>query len=99
MFTTAGMTEARNSEVKIEDVPRAVFADLLRFVYTGRCPVDNLQPLAVAADKYDLGPLRAWCERKLSKSVAADTAGSLLVLADVHRLSALKAYVLDFTVE
>ncbi|KAL6953833.1 hypothetical protein U1Q18_046963 [Sarracenia purpurea var. burkii] len=51
-----------------------------------------------AADKYDLGELKALCENVLSNNLSADSAAKTLALADLHHASELKSKTMNYIV-
>lgn len=92
------MQERALGEVVVTDVEYDVFADLLRFVYTGRVP-DNIVkpwPLFVAADKYQLERLKVACEVALLSRLTVGTAADTLLLADSHSAHELRKGALEF---
>ena len=54
------------------------------------------EELLAAADKYDLVVLKKMCETVLFSSLTVENAVDLLVLADMHCASQLKAHVIQF---
>jgi speckle-type POZ protein len=68
MFKHSSKEQSTN-QVNIEDIKPEVFQELLRFVYTGRVPLDKLETMAVglfiAADKYLLDELKLKCQNYL----------------------------------
>ncbi len=92
------MKEKRSDTVEISDLDPEVLSDLLAYLYTGNCP--NLSTLAKelmnVANKYQLPRLMAMCEKELESRVVAKSVIELLVLADFHQASHLKAACLKF---
>jgi speckle-type POZ protein len=93
--------ENLSSLVVIEDTEPDVFYELLRFIYTGRVPLDKMNKLAtgllVAADKYLLNQLKAQCENHLYCHMSVDNCFELLLMdqrypADRFREEAIKFF-------
>ncbi|XP_046632054.1 speckle-type POZ protein-like [Daphnia pulicaria] len=93
--------ENLSSLVVIEDTEPDVFYELLRFIYTGRVPLDKMNKLAsgllVAADKYLLDQLKAECENHLHCHMSVDNCFELLLIdqqypADQFREEAIKFF-------
>ena len=70
------MKEQSTNQVKIEDIEPGVFDQLLRFIYTGRVPLDKLETMAadlfIAADKYLMDELKMKCENYLLSQMSPD---------------------------
>ncbi|XP_077544716.1 speckle-type POZ protein-like [Haemaphysalis longicornis] len=92
------MKESKLGRVEITDCDFEVFNEVVEFIYTGRAPKlnDMAEQVLRAADKYDLGRLKAMCEDALSSKLSVETAAELLVLADTHNADQLKANALLF---
>ncbi|KAH9364039.1 hypothetical protein HPB48_000112 [Haemaphysalis longicornis] len=92
------MKEKVQGRVKITDFSFGVFRQVIEFIYTGRAPKLNqmADKVLVAAEKYDLGRLKAMCEDVLCKKLSVGTAAEMLVLADMHNADQLKANTLRF---
>lgn len=92
------MEESRKGRVEISDIDPDVFHEMLKFVYTGSTP--QLQGMAddllAAADKYDLDRLKVMCEEALCSNLTVDNVCDVLILADMHSATQLKAQALDF---
>lgn len=93
------MREASEGVVTISDIEPPVFRALLHFLYADALPADlrdgGMQPemaqhLLLAADRYQLGRLRAMCERCLCDSVHVDNVATTLMLADRSRATELR---------
>jgi len=84
--------------IQISDLDPDVVRELLRFIYSGRA--SNLERLDArllpAADKYGMERLKVLCEESLRANLTAETAGSTLLLAEVHSLEDLKKHTLEF---
>ncbi|UYV64800.1 SPOP, partial [Cordylochernes scorpioides] len=93
-----GIEENLQNRVDIEDLEPQVVRGMLRYIYTGTAP--NLHKLAqgmlIAADKYDLGQLKAECEETLRIGLTVENAAELLMLADNHRAEQLKELAVEF---
>lgn len=94
----SNFAEAQNGRVKIHDVERDVFQEMLNFIYTGK--VENLNEMAddllAAADKYALARLKVMCEEALSSNLTPDNVASVLILADMHCAKQLKELSLRY---
>jgi speckle-type POZ protein len=82
------MKEQSTSQVKMEDIDPEVFDQLLRFIYTGRVPLDKLQTMAaglfIAADKYLMDELKMKCENYLFSQMSPDNCVILLLHGDLN---------------
>ncbi|KAL6953828.1 hypothetical protein U1Q18_046958 [Sarracenia purpurea var. burkii] len=100
MFEPNGMQESENNRIDVTDIREDVMEEMLRYIYTGN--VGKLDELAddlfKAADKYDLGELKALCEIFLNDDLSVDNAASTLALADLHRAYDLKSKTMDYIV-
>jgi speckle-type POZ protein len=80
--------EQSTNQVKIEDIDPEVFDQLLRFIYTGRVPLDKLETMAaglfIAADKYLLDELKMKCENYLLSQMSPDNCVILLLHGDLQ---------------
>lgn len=87
-----------SDRVVIANVEPDVFADLLRFVYTGCVPEPIAKPdsLLRAAHRYKLDRLKATCEQTLISRLSVETAADMLILAHQHDAGTLCSRVLDF---
>jgi speckle-type POZ protein len=88
MFQQGKFREAHTKTVDIEDVDPGVFRQLLRFLYSGQVPewedADVMEPLFVAADKYQVDALKSLCEDCLIPKLELENAIRFLVLAHLH---------------
>jgi len=98
----SGMSESRDGIVVIEDCGVAVFKELLKFLYTGNIRQGflkaNIQELFAMSDKYALEDLKLVCEKTLLQLLTAQTAVSILLLADKHHSTKLKKEVMNYAV-
>jgi speckle-type POZ protein len=82
------MKEQSTNQVKIEDIDPEVFDQLLRFIYTGRVPLDKLETMAaslfIAADKYLMDELKMKCENYLFSQMSPDNCVILLLHGDLQ---------------
>lgn len=102
------MREGETGEVTITDMLPDVFRVLLYFIYADDLPAelrDNkmdtsmAQHLLMAADRYQLGRLRAMAERRLCETLDIETVSTTLVLADKSNASNLRKVCLSFTAQ
>ena len=92
------MAESIGSKITVEDLSGEVMENLIGYIYTGRVAAleDQAEGLLVAADKYDLGGLKAVCEDAIAKTLNADNAVDLLLLADGYNAIQLKEHVMNY---
>ncbi|KAB8115920.1 hypothetical protein EE612_056760 [Oryza sativa] len=97
------MREHAATTIRVDDMDAAVFAALLRFVYTDELPeLDGgsaaamAQHLLVAADRYDMERLKKVCEDKMVRHLDVGTAATSLALAEQHDCPELKKAILRF---
>ncbi len=80
--------ENSTNQVKIDDIEPEVFDQLLRFIYTGRVPLDKLEKMAaglfIAADKYLMDELKMKCENYLLSQMSPDNCVILLLNGDLQ---------------
>ncbi len=80
--------ENSTNQVKIEDIEPEVFDQLLRFIYTGRVPLDKLETMAaglfIAADKYLMDELKMKCENYLLSQMTPGNCVILLLHGDLQ---------------
>ena len=80
--------EQSTNQVKIDDIEPEVFDQLLRFIYTGRVPLDKLETMAaglfIAADKYLMDELKMKCENYLLSQMSPDNCVILLLHGDLQ---------------
>jgi speckle-type POZ protein len=83
--------EQLTNQVKIDDIDPEVFDQLLRFIYTGRVPLDKLQTMAagllIAADKCLMDELKMKCENYLFSQMSPDNCVILLLHGDLQNPS------------
>ncbi|KAH9364053.1 hypothetical protein HPB48_016391 [Haemaphysalis longicornis] len=92
------MKEEKEGRVEIMDCEFEVFREVVEYMYTGRAPKVNemAEQVLVAAEKYDLGRLKAMCEDVLCSKLSVGTAAEMLALADMHNADQLKINALEF---
>uniref|UniRef100_A0A6V7JGS3 BTB domain-containing protein n=1 Tax=Bracon brevicornis TaxID=1563983 RepID=A0A6V7JGS3_9HYME len=90
MFTNENSEESKTNEIKIDDAEPAVVKAMLEFIYTDRVKNLNLyaRKLFAIAHKYELERLKNLCEQTLYRSLNAQNAGEILMLA--HSYGSLK---------
>ena len=99
-----GMREGREARVEIEDLSPLVVRGLLHWLYTGRVSgaleseedASKLAELFLAADKYDVAPLKAHTERLLRENLNNDSVCTVFALADTFRAVDMKAQALAY---
>jgi speckle-type POZ protein len=79
--------EQSTNQVNIEDIEPEVFQELLRFIYTGRVPLEKLETMAAAlfitADKYLLDELKIKCENYFTHQMTPENCVVLLSTGDL----------------
>ncbi|CAL1281779.1 unnamed protein product [Larinioides sclopetarius] len=99
---TSDMKERNSDCIEVDDLGDDVVQQLLLFLYSDA--VQNLEwamatGLYYAADKYEIGRLKAVCSSFLVEHLSPTNAGELLLLADTHSDGDLKGGVEDFILE
>ncbi|CAL1300936.1 unnamed protein product [Larinioides sclopetarius] len=99
---TNDMKERNTASIEVDDLGDDVVQQLLLFLYTDT--VQNLEwalatRLYYAADKYEIGRLKAVCSSFLVEHLTPATAGELLLLADTYSDGDLKKVVEDFILD
>jgi len=91
------MKESLEGEVELE-VSKDVFVQLLRFLYTGKCEVEGVDPAALfgLAHQYDIVSLQDLCAAKMASRVAVNNAAEWLVLAHTYEQGLLKESCLSY---
>jgi BTB/POZ domain len=90
MLEKGKFKEGRTRTVEIEDIEPAVFKEMLRHLYTGKAPPmeedeeEMIEPLFLAADKYQIKALKDFCARSLTSKLNMQTVVHYLVLAHLH---------------
>ena len=102
MFQHSCMQESKTRKVIIEDIQPEIFKELLHYIYSGRCSTplteSTVQPLFVAADKYDIKDLKEDCVRYLLPCVNAKNAVEIMIWADLQSIDKLKEVTLECVV-
>ena len=95
------LQESATNIVTVTDIDPEVFKELLTYIYTGKAP--NIQTLASSllnpAEKYQLGRLKALCERQMSYGLQVENAAETLVLAHTYGADQLKKNALKFIIK
>ncbi|CAM0877990.1 unnamed protein product [Alopecurus aequalis] len=99
--------EKSSQQIQVEGIDAAAFKAMLNYIYTdavsdfdqrSEATTELAQDLLAAADRYGLDRLKMICETKLSDSINAGTAATILAFAEQHNCSQLKAKCIDFIV-
>jgi len=87
----ADMIESRSNEVEVPDIRPAVFNQLLRYLYTDEPPTysDMTAEILVAADKYEIEPLKTICSNSLRSHLDRNNVIKLMILAESLSLPCL----------
>ena len=99
MFDHPDLKENQLNRVDIEDVKPEVFQALLRFIYTDRVDlkdVETSKDLLIAANRYLLQLLKFRCEKVLIQRLTTANCSEMLLLADTHNAPHLKTTTTDF---
>jgi speckle-type POZ protein len=79
--------ENSTNQVNIEDIEPDVFHEMLRFIYTGRVPLEKLETMAaslfITADKYLLDELKIKCENYFTHQMTPENCVVLLLHGDL----------------
>jgi len=97
--TQEGDSSSSLIKVHVEDVPHDVFLQLMKYIYTGDMPSDDVQMvigLLDCAHKFVLSRLRSKCEAILSTYVTHDQVVSLLQLACGYNCPHLRTVCLTY---
>ncbi|TRY70528.1 hypothetical protein TCAL_10293 [Tigriopus californicus] len=93
------MKEARELQIRIEDVEPATLKDMLEFLYSddvkgiGLSRTVKLLPLA---EKYNIRSLCNFCVEALSTHITVEHAGEIAVLAEQHQIRPLLEKTINF---
>ncbi|KAL6661105.1 hypothetical protein ACP70R_000489 [Stipagrostis hirtigluma subsp. patula] len=99
------MADTTMQSITLQEIEPAAFNIMLRFMYTdalptddelGDSPVEMMQHLLAAADRYGLDRLKLMCANKLWENVSADTVASVLACAETYNIPELKSKCIDF---
>jgi len=90
MLSAENMQEASQSRLSMVDIEPNTLAALLKYLYTGDVDASQSTGLLIAADKYNLQPLRQACESNLVKGLNGQNVVDLILLADRHHAKDLK---------
>lgn len=97
----SGMAESVGPcEVVIQDIEYPVMRELLRYLYTDRTPDASLaSELLEAAEKYQLGRLKAICGQQLADAITVGSCCDVLSLATRFRVPGLWERCMHFAVK
>ena len=93
------MLEKTEGLVTIVDVSNEVLKEILQYIYTGKEPnfeKTDVFGLVSAADKYQLDELKIMCARYLWNNLTSENVSDILILADAHHATELKAQAIKF---
>jgi len=92
------MLESAHSTIEIPDFDEQVVQGMLEFIYTGEVKdlKDMADDLMQIGEKYDLQGLKAIGEGAVAQSLTVENAVEVLVLADLHNATTLKAKTISF---
>ena len=95
------MEESKTGRITIKDIDPDVFQQLLYFIYSGRkkTPLteENVQPLFVAADKYDVKDLWEECIFYMVSSIRVYNAIDLMIFAHLYSIEELEEAAIFFS--
>ena len=93
----ASQSNELKNEIKVDDTSKETIEKLLRFLYTGRTRISDIDvPLLEAANKYKIDNLKAICELELAKTLNDDRATNLAQVASSCGSKEFKKHVLGF---
>jgi len=97
MFSS-GLRESQSNRIEIFDCTTNVFIDVLRFIYTDTCAIndDNCIPLLEQANFFQLDRLKAICECYWFDNINVHNAASVLQVADRFNALQLKNFAMEF---
>ena len=95
------MQESVANAVNLPDIEPDVLKELLIYIYTTESPnlKEHATSLLYQAEKYQLGHLKALCERRLSYDLHVDNVAKVLLLADACSAEQLKRNALLYISE
>ena len=74
-----------------------VFEQLLKYIYTGTAPIDELKfGLINAAKRYDISDLKQECTEVIANNITTDNCIKILVLADEMRITLMETKAIEF---
>ena len=90
--------EKQERSATIKETRGDVFEKLLYFIYTGDFDYEfhNIAALLIAADMYNVIPLKEKCEQHLSKNVTLEEATNFLILSHLQNAKELYKATLNF---
>ena len=94
------MQESKTGEVVIQDINPEIFNDLLHYIYSGRTLIplneNTVQPMFMAADKYNIEDLKEDCARFLLSQMRPTNTLDLMVWAHLHSFDKITEGALKF---
>ncbi|XP_066384871.1 BTB/POZ and MATH domain-containing protein 1-like [Miscanthus floridulus] len=99
------MADATMPSITLQDIHPAAFKVMLGFMYTdalplddelGDSPVEMLQNLLAAADRFALDRLKVLCELKLWDNTSVTTVASVLACVETYNCLKLKRKCMNF---
>jgi len=92
------MREKQEGVVRLEDISAHTFSQVLHYIYTGECSLnnDNTEEMLAMADRYDLEKLKLHCANVLSSKLELHNAAATLYVADTYHALELKKQVFSF---
>jgi len=90
--------ETQNGSIKIFDCTEVVFAEVLNFLYTGQCNIneDNCFSILEQANFFQLSRLTAMCELFWYEHINVDNAASILEYANHFNAAQLKQFAMEY---
>jgi len=97
MFSS-GLRESGSKRIEISDCVTTVFTDVLHFIYTDHCTVndENCVSLLEQANYLQLDRLKAICEQYWYDNIHVNNAANVLQVADRFNASQLKDFATEF---
>jgi protein-L-isoaspartate O-methyltransferase len=97
MFSS-GLRESQQSIIRIYDCSPAVFIDVLKFIYTDSCSINevNCNSLMEQANFFQLDRLKAICENFWIGNINVHNACSIIQIAEQFNATQLKDFAREF---
>jgi len=95
---SSGLRESVSRKIEIHDCTEAIFLDVLKFIYTDYCEVndENCISLLEQGNFFQLERLKAICEQYWYHNISVTNAASVLQVADHCNAKQLKDFAMEF---
>lgn len=97
---TGEYMESRENEIIIPDVRHGVFLQFLQFLYSDHVDVsmESAMELFQTADRFGLERLKKITENVMLQALSIDTAGQILLAAEMHHAGTLRERCMNFII-